>query len=135
MTDLKIGVVKFGPRPDGEDAKKTTAEWGRAETPAPPPQPPPTDREKFILEAMEHLREVTEILRPHALNEDVDVIGANDAVEKAKVRLIRAFEARDDEPARVTIWPQEPDRKPRHYDLREVPDEDGAYAVKGLEEI
>ena len=135
MTDLKIGVVKFGPPADGEEAKKTTAEWGLAETPAPPPQPPPTDREKFIGEAMERLQEAQAILAPHHLDPNVDVIGAHDAIEQAKVRLIRAVEAHDNEPVRVTIWPQESDRKPRHYDLREVPDEDGAYAVEGLEGV
>ena len=132
MTDLKIGVVKFAPAENCKETTKTTAEWGQAETPDPPPQPPPTDREKFIIEAMEHLREVTEILRPHALNEDVDVIGANDAIERAKVRLIRAFEARDHDPVRITIWPEEKERKPRHYDLKEVPDSDGLYQVEGL---
>ena len=118
MDELKIGVVKFGPPGPG---KETEATWGTKATRDLPPNRPSTDREGFIAAAYCDVDDALTVLKK---------MGAEGAavehLERAKVYLVRAGEAYDGDPKRVTIWPEEPDRKPRHYDLREVPDEDAA---------
>lgn len=120
--NLPIGVVKFGPPADGKEAEKAESVWGQVSTADPKPQPPPTDRERFIAVAKEHLHEAQASLCSHFRGEAVDAGGALESIEKALVQLVRALEACDHEPVRVTIWPEEPGRRPRHYDLKEVPD-------------